>query len=141
MSFLSKNVKITVVQNMLVTGSSVAAPGQESDTIDMSGFDGALFISTVGATSDRAVLTIQAATSTTAADFATITGASGGSTASNGVLAIDVLNPTKRYLRSCLESSTKNVSGGTMCIQYRAHSAPTSNSTTEVLSHITVIST
>jgi hypothetical protein len=137
--FLSKNVKIMTVQDPLTSGSTTNSLG--SATVDMTGFDSVLFVSTVGLTTTAVTLTAQAASSTTASDFADITSATCNSTASNGVLYVDVKRVTKRYMRTTLNSTGSNVNGGTIAILYDAHAAPTTNASTDVLTSAAVVST
>lgn len=141
--FLSQNVKISSVYDP-TTGTSTSILA--SNTVDMTGFEGCCFIATVGATSTAVSMSVQAATSTTAGDFATMTKGTTAvtlsTTASNGCLYIDVVKPTMRYLR-CLWNSTGggNTGGGMVAIQYGARTAPTTNASTDVLTSEFLVST
>ena len=139
---LSQNVKINSVYDP-TTGTSTGIVA--TNTVDMTGFGGCLFLATIGATSTAVSMTVQAATSTTAGDFATLTKGTTNvtlsTTASNGALYIDVVNPTSRYLR-CTWNSTGagNTGGGIVAIQYGARVAPTTN-TTDILASEAFVST
>lgn len=140
MQQLSKNIKTLSVYDP-TTGTSTGVVA--SNTVDMAGYTGCLFIATIGATSTAVSMTVQAATSTTAGDFATITKNSTNvtlsTTSSNGCLQIDVYRPLKRYLR-CTWNSTGagNTGGGMVALQYGASFMPTTNASTDVLAEESV---
>ena len=140
---LSQNVKVMSVYDPTTgTTTSILA----SNTVDMTGYDGCLFQMTVGAISTAVSMSVQAATSTTAADFATLTKGTSNvtlsSTASNGVFQIDVFRPTLRYLRCTVNSTGAGNTGcGMVAILYGARVAPTTNASTDVITEAQFVST
>lgn len=140
MQQLSKNVKILSVYDP-TTGTSTGILA--TATVDMAGFDGCMFILTMGNCSTAVSMTAQAATSTTAGDFATITKGTSNvtvsSTEANRAMMIDVYKPLQRYLRCTINSTgASNTGCGTVAIQYGARVAPTTNASTDVVAEDSV---
>lgn len=126
----------------VTNGSSGAAADIETDTWDTTGFDEFIVrvgISTAAAT--RVSLAVQSATSTTAGDFATITGCTVGSTAINTEMRVGVTHPTRRYMRAVLTSTGANLTGPVFvdCLSPRV--APTTSNTTHISASAYVVST
>ena len=122
---LSKHVKISLVQNYLVDG----ATDPDSDSVDMSGFDGVMFVSIIGAQAVAATAEIKAQQSGDNITFNDLTGAVVVSPvdSDNKFLVLDVYRPLKRYVRAALtRGGTGNSEwGGTIAIQYRGSKKPT----------------
>lgn len=145
---LSPNVRLSNIYDPLSAGSTTNSPG--SDPVDMSvdgGFEGCMFMLTVGSVSTSITLAAQASTSTTVGDFAAIqknsTNLSVSSTASNGILMLDVYPvPTgKRYLRCTVNSTGGNLTGGLIACQYGGRTHPTTNDSTDVLAEDRTVTT
>lgn len=138
---VSKQTKLMLVQAPLTAGSTTN--NLASNPVDMTGFDGCRFISTIGATSTAVTLIAQMASTTTSSDFAafgtSITTAA--TTVADRILALDVYKPTKRYLRTTLNSTGGNDSGGTIAELYGARVSPTTNASTDVVSEAFGVST
>lgn len=140
MQQLSKNIKILSVYDPTTgTSTSILATA----TVDMNDAKGCMFISTIGNCSTLVTMTVQAATSTTAGDFADITVNSTAiavsSTEANRAHMIDVYRPLKRYLR-CTWNSTgaSNTGGGIVALKYGLRNYPTTNASTDVVSENSV---
>lgn len=138
---LSKNTKVTMIQAPLVAG----ATDPLSSSIDMSGYEGCLFIGNWGTATGGATgsLQVQTAASTTAT-FVDLTGAVVASTGggSDGYGLVDVYQPQKRYLKTQITRATSNLEwGGTLAIQYGAKKVPSvHSSTTNVATEVLTVS-
>lgn len=129
---LGKLVKIAWVKALVA-----AANNTDSNTaiVDMSGFDGVIFITpiTTATTGGVATLTVEQNDANSDSGMAAITGAVATKTsASNGtLLVVDVFRPQKRYVQGVLTSSTQNVTfDATIAILYKGKKAPVVNDTT-----------
>ncbi len=139
MKYMLPNVQIVPVTKP--TSSLAAATA--SAVVDMAGFDGCLFVNTIGATSGPVTMIAQMSASTSAADFVEMTnGTVGPTTVGNGVICIDVKNPRLRYLRVTVESTgASNVSGGVLAFLYNAHKKPVTQASSDVIDSTTIVST
>lgn len=134
MQNLLKDVKITRVMNAVAAGTTA----QNGTTLDMSGWDGVLFVASLGTLTATQVTSLKAqqgnaANLSDAQDLAnTLTGpmADGDS---NKCLVLDVYRPTDRYVRCVVGRGTANaVIDGVIAIQYRGRKAPVTQDTTTI---------
>lgn len=138
---LSKNVKVTRVLAAVAAGQT----NQTGDAVDMSGFEGVLFIASFGTLSSGAVTGIKAQQDTdsamgTAADLLG-TALAIAEDRDGDVLVLDIFRPTERYVRPIVTRGTGNaVIDGVIAIQYGAHKAPTTNDSATVAGTETHIS-
>lgn len=135
-----KNCKITRIENAAVAGTT----DLDGDVLDMTGYDGVLFIAILGDATSGSVLELQAfgntANSTSSptpvelsADSVTYT--AGASDADNKLMVLDVLRPNYRYVFARLVIDTQNcVVDGMIAIQYRAKSPPVTQGSTVLAS-------
>jgi hypothetical protein len=136
---LLKEVKITVVEAAAAAGTSALT----SDVLDMSGYEGVMFIALTGDVTDTSVLTLtvkgNSANSTSsptpvtqkASDAFTASATSADSKA----IVVDVYKPTLRYVFAELSRATANaVVGGILAVQYCARNKPTSQDATVIAS-------
>lgn len=140
---LSKTTKLLSVYDP-TTGTSTGVTA--SSPVDCAGFSGCCFVSTIGNCSTAVTMTVQAATSTTAGDFATITKGTSdvtvSSTEANRAMQIDVYRPLKRYLRVTWNSTgASNTGGGITARLYGASFVPTTNASTDVVAEAFVAPT
>lgn len=125
---LSKNIKITRVMNAVAAGTS----DQNSSVVDMSGFDGVLFIALFGTLTASQVTSIKAqqGAASNLSDAADLAGSAVGplaDTDGNKILALDVHKPEERYVRCVVDRGTANaVIDGIIAIQYCGRKAPLS---------------
>lgn len=124
---LSKNVAIDRVMNAVAAGTS----DQNSDSVDMAGFDGVLFIALLGTLTATQVTKLTAQHSADDSTFAAITGGSTDAMAdadSNKLLFVDVYRPQNRYVRAVVDRGTANaVIDGVLAIRYCGDKAPFSH--------------
>ena len=127
---LLKNVSVREV------GAPVAAAANtdsNSDRIDMSGFEGVMFVCPIedSVASGVATLKVEQNTADSDSGMAAITGATATATSAGNddlnstVLVVDVYRPLKRYVQGVITSATQNIAFGDMiAIQYRGHKLP-----------------
>jgi hypothetical protein len=136
---LSKAIKVTVVE----AAAAAAQTELVTDVLDMSGYEGVLFIALTGDVSDTSVLTLtvkgnsanSVSSPTPVTQKATDAFTAGASTADSKVLMVDVYKPTLRYLFGSLTRTTANaIVGGIIAIQYGATNKPTSQDATVIAS-------
>lgn len=129
--FLSTDIEISRVAN----AAAAATTEVLTSVLDMSGWDGVVFVALLGDVTATSVLTLTAkentADSTSAPTPTNITGAAtaaftaGASDADNKALVVDVLRPSKRYVFASLTRTTANaVVDGIIAIRYRGREVP-----------------
>ena len=136
---LLKNCKIT----MVAASSAAATTDVTSSVLDMSGFEGVLYIAVLNDVTSGSVLTLTAkgnsanstSSPTPVTQKATDAFTAGASTADDKLLVVDVYKPTLRYQFSVLSRTTQNaVVGGIIAIQYDASYKPTSQDASVIAS-------
>lgn len=136
---LSKSVKITVVE----ATASAATTELVTDVLDMSGYEGVMFIAVTGDVTSGSVLTLtvkgNSANSTSSptpvTQAATDAFTAGASDADSKALVVDVYKPTLQYIFGSLTRTAQNAVVGTiLAIQYGAHNKPTTQDATVIAS-------
>lgn len=136
---LSKDVKISVV----AAAATAAQTAVTSSVLDMSGYDGVMFIALTGDVTATSVLTLtakansanSASSPTPITQKATDAFTAGASDADSKALVVDVFKPTLRYVFAELTRTTANaVVGGILAIQYQASNKPTSHDASVIAS-------
>lgn len=104
-----------------------------STIVDMAGFDGVMFVTTItdSVATGVATLTVEGNTANSDTGMAALTGASAAKTCAvnddiNGTLLIvDVFKPVKRYIQGVRTSATANIAFGEIhAIRYHAGNRP-----------------
>lgn len=138
---LSSNVKVTQVSPAAAVGTSTI----NGTTLDMSGFDGVMFVLLAGAITDGAP-GVQAASGSAAngSDKQTLLGALASLTnaQSNQIAILDLYRPLDRYVTPEIVrgGSTGAVIGGLVAIQYCAGFKPTTQDAATIASTVQVVS-
>lgn len=136
---LSKDVKITVV----AAAATAAQTAVTSDVLDMSGYDGVMFIALTGDVTATSVLTLTAKANsanstispTPVTQKATDAFTAGAADADSKALVVDVYRPPLRYVFAELTRTTANaVVGGIIAIQYSAANKPTTQAASVIAS-------
>jgi hypothetical protein len=136
---LSKDIKITVVEAAATAGTSELV----TDVLDMSGFEGVMFIALTGDVTASSVLTLTAkansansvSSPTPVTQKATAAFTAGASDADSKALMVDIYKPTLRYVFASLTRADQNaVVGGVIAIQYGAANKPTTQSASVIAS-------
>lgn len=126
---LIKNCKISVVLDTTAAGFGDTL---SSDILDMTGFDGVLFIAKTGDVANTAVgtLTVQQDTDAAGGTMATLSGdtvkfTADATSADEKLLVIDLYKPIERYVRAQFQRETANIAvAGIIAIQYRSNYGP-----------------
>lgn len=140
---LTDNVKIMEV---LTPDAAANNTDANSDRIDMSGWDGIVFIVPITDIANTGVATLKVEANTTDSDtgMVAITGASAAVTSgadddvNDQLLIVDVYRPQKRYVQGVITSSVANVAFGNMiAIQYNGSKFPiTQHATVETIAQV-----
>jgi len=142
---LSQHVDVREIGAPVGAGSSI---DNNSDRIDMSGYDGALFIATVtdSVANGVATLTIEQNDSDSDSGMSALSGAVATVTSeenddlNNGIMILDIHRPKKRYIQAVRTSSTQNIAyGNLIVVLYKGKKMPPSNHSS-VLASTTVVS-
>ena len=136
---LSKGIKVSVVE----AAAGAAQTDLTTDVLDMSGYDGVLFIALTGDVTVNSVLTLTAkgnsansvSSPTPILQKATAAFTAGATSADSKVIMVDVYKPTLRYLFAVLSRTAADaVVGGIVAIQYGAHAKPTTQDASVIAS-------
>lgn len=126
MNNLLNNVEFVVVE----AAASAAQTELVTDTIDLAGWTGVVFVAHLGDVTTGSVLGLAAYDSDESnANFDDLDDplafTAGASDADNKLLILDVCRPTRRYVRASLTRTTANaVVGGIVAIKYGPLNAP-----------------
>lgn len=136
---LLKNVKVTPV-----AAAAVAAQTEVlTSVLDMTGFDGVMFVALLGDVTATSVLTLTAKGNTASStssptpvtQVATAAFTAGASDADDKALVVDLYDPMMRYAFASLTRTTANaVVNGIIAIQYTAEFRPTTQAATVIAS-------
>lgn len=123
---LLQNIKITRILDV----QSDEQATQSSDIIDMSGFEGVIFIAQFADVDTTSVLTLQVqqdelnATGSMATLIGTSTFTAGATDADGDLLVLDIWRPLKRYLRAQVVIATANaITACVIALQYGSETA------------------
>lgn len=139
---LSNDAKVTLVKTAVAAGQTSI----QSDAVDMAGFEGVMFIISMGAITGGAATSVKAQQSATAALGGSETDLEGTSqtiadTEDNTVKIIDIYRPTKRYVNvQVLRATQDSVINSIIAIQYDAAKKPVTHDATTVSGTETFVS-
>jgi len=126
MNLLNEGIKLTRVLAYQADGQG----DPDSSRVDMSGFDGVMFICELGTIDGGGTVTMVAKQAATDIVGDALSGASvaAADDDDNKLLAIDIFRPTDRYLGVSLTRAVANsVIGGVTALQYHARTKPTTH--------------
>lgn len=136
---LSNTVKLIVVQAQLADGQT----DPNSTAVDMSGFDGVMFVVLCGTITGSGTVEVHAQQSSdngSADAFADISGATKtatSSTKSDLLLVLDIYQPAERYVRYAMTRAVANsIIGGGIAIQYAAKDKAAATATAQLAATI-----
>lgn len=130
-----KNHKI---QEVMAPVAAASDTDENSDILDMSGYDGVIFIVPItdSVATGVALLTIEQNTANSDTGMAALSGATATATCTvsddlnNTLLIVDVYRPRERYVQGVVTSTTANIAYGNMiAIQYRGIKRPVTQPT------------
>ncbi len=126
MQNLANNIKISWVKALIASANNT-----DSNTaiLDMSGFDGVIFITpvTTATTGSVVTLTVESNTANSDSGMAAISGAVATKTspADGTLLVVDVYRPQKRYVQGVITSATQVATfDASIAIQYSGSKMP-----------------
>lgn len=136
---LSKGIKVTVVE----AAAAAAQTELVTDVLDMSGYEGVMFIALTGDVTTASVLTLtvkgNSANSVSSpapvTQKATDAFTADGTSADSKALMVDVYKPALRYVFGSLTRTDANaIVGGIIAIQYGAKTKPTTQAASVIAS-------
>lgn len=136
---LSKDVKITVVAPLAASATTEVL----SSVLDMSGFEGVMFVALMGDVLVTSVLTLTAkgntanstSTPTPVTQAATAAFTAGAADADSMALMVDIYKPAMRYIFASLTRTVAAAAvGGIIAIQYNGVNKPTTQDVTVIAS-------
>jgi hypothetical protein len=124
---LSSIVKITKVKDHTTAGTTDV----ESDIIDMQGYEGVMFLTSLGTAAADNLIKVQQNTANSTSGMADLTGTgvTSGASPSNEDLWVDVYRPRERYLRAVVVIDTPSTCESVWAFQYGARETPVDNTT------------
>ncbi len=122
MKELSQNSKIELAK----AAQTAATSAIESDVIDMSGYDGVLFLTRFGTAAANNSVKAQQGDAANLSDAADLKGSSvvSGADPANEAVYVDIFKPTKRYVRLYVSRGTSSTLGEIWAIKYGLRKAP-----------------
>lgn len=146
MQNLLNNIALHWLKTVVSAGSSI---DDDSAIVDMQGWDGVIFLTTItdSAATGVATMTIEQNTANSGSGMAALSGAVATATCStnddlnNKILAVDVYRPRERYLRANRASATANIAyGECFAIKYKGIKQPVSQAAADVADSAVVTS-
>jgi hypothetical protein len=136
---LSKDIKITVVE----AAAAAAQTELVTDVLDMTGYEGVMFIALTGDVTTASVLTltVKGNTANSVSSPAPVTQKASdaftadGTSADSKVIVVDLYKPAMRYVFGSLTRTAADaIVGGIIAIQYNAKTKPTTQSASVIAS-------
>lgn len=136
---LSKDIKITVVS----PAAAAAQTAIDSSILDMSGYEGVMFVALLGDVTATSVLTLTAKGNSAnhltvpapVTQGATAAFTAGAADADSKALMVDVYKPALRYMFANLTRTTADaIVGGIIAIQYSSVNKPTTQDASVIAS-------
>lgn len=121
MEHLSENVKITTFAPV-ATGTSTIT---QTTALDMTGFDGCLFIIRLGSPATNNNIRVSQC-DTTGGSYADLTGSLVGNHATDNPLVVDIKRPLEGFLKYVVTRGTTTTIDTICAIQYGSRTRPTS---------------
>lgn len=126
MQQLLPQIKLTKVKDHTAAGTTDV----DSDILDMSGYEGVMFFTSLGTAAADNSIKIQQNTANSASGMADLEGTSivSGASPSNEDLASDIYRPRERYVRAKVIRTTSSTCESIWAIQYGPRTQPVTNS-------------
>ncbi len=120
---LLNNILITKVKDH----STAATSDVDSDIVDMSGWEGAIFFTSFGTAAADNLIKVQQNTANSTSGMADLEGTSlvSGASPSNEDVSVDVYKPRERYLRAKVVRATSSTVESVYCLRYGPRTMPT----------------
>lgn len=130
MATLTDNIKVLHVNSSIAAANNT---DDNSDRVDMQGFDGVVFVTPItdSVNTGVATLTVEQNDSDSDTGMAALSGAEAEATSAadddlnDSLLVVDVFRPTERYVQGVLTSATADIAfGDTIAILYNGSKFP-----------------
>jgi hypothetical protein len=123
---LSKNVKVVLAK----AGQSAGTSAVTTDVIDTQGYEGVIFLGSIGTANANNYVKIQQGTASNMSDAADLEG-SKVTPANNGdSFLVDIYKPRERYLWAVINRGASTTTGDVYAILYGARKEPVSHGAT-----------
>ena len=142
---LLNNCKIDFVNAAISLANNT---DDNSSILDMAGYDGVIFMTTItdSVSGGIATLTVQESAANSDTAMAAIAGAAATVTSAanddlnSRLLIVDCYRPVERYVQGTLTSATQNIAfGETIAIRYNGRKCPVSQSSTTVAASTSIV--
>jgi hypothetical protein len=138
------NLLANCAVDLLHTGATAGTSDvTDASSVDMAGYDGAMFIAQLGALSANQVTSLQIQGANADTGHADLVGAISANAADgdgDNLLIVDVVKPLQRYLKPMLNRATGNaVLDGIVCVRYKGSKVPVTQGAS-VASAVTAVS-
>ncbi len=127
---LASQVKITKAK----AAQTAATTAIESDIIDMQGYLGVMFFTTIGTANAGNYLKIQQGEESTLSDAADLEGTKVVCGGNGEIVGTDIYRPTERYVRAHVTRTASTTCGEIYAIQYGPSLMPVDNDTDGTIS-------
>ena len=131
---LSTEVKVTRVIPATATGTSDV----NGTVIDMSGFDGVMFVGAIGSAAANNGIKVQQGAASNLADAADLAGSKVLSDGTQTQFVVDVFRPQERYVRPVMVRGTTTTVDAVFAIQYGGRSLPVTNTSAALAAELHV---
>lgn len=119
---LLQTAKFTKVADSVSAGTSAV----NGSALDMTGYLGVVFLTSYGTAASNNTITAQMADDSTGT-FEDLTGTAVGVSTSDEDVVVQVIKPTKRYVRVASARGTSTTQGDIWAIQFGARNVPVTN--------------
>ncbi|TFE30830.1 hypothetical protein [Cohnella luojiensis] len=127
---LSNGIKITKVKAASVTGTTEVL----SDVVDMAGYEGVLFFTTIASFNAGNFIKGRQGTNATVTDAADLKGSKVVATADGEVVWLDIYRPQERYVQlSAIRAGVTTVLGDIYALQYESRKQIVDNDVTNTI--------
>lgn len=133
---LSKQIKLRKVKAATATGTDAI----EGDVVDMSGYDGVAFFTTIATANAGNYLKAQQGAAATLSDGVDLAAQKVVADGNGAVVLLDVYRPTKRYVRPVVIRGAASVVGEICAVQYKGRKMPEVNTVANTIVSALLIS-
>ncbi len=123
---LTKNVKVSLAKEAQTANTTAV----NSSIIDMQGFEGVVFVGTIGTANSGNYAKIQQGAASDLSDAADLEGTKVIPGDNGDSFMIDVYRPTERYVRCVVTRGASTTTGDIYALQYGARKVPVSHGST-----------
>ena len=126
------NLLNAVRVQLAVAGAAAGTSDVTGATIDMSGFEGVVFVGTIAAHAANNFIQVEQDTASGMGTAAALEGTKVLAGTNGNAVAVDVYRPRERYVRAVIKRGTSTATGDVYALLYGAHVQPVTHGTTVV---------